>query len=165
MDKEKRSLFQRIRNAKQSLENAEKSFQDNRGMRGELDLMLAEAELKNLRNKQPTPWRWNRNLFAFSIAVLLVIAGFGGWYFARGAVISAEVVPVQPASQQENLKHADLQNASVKENKVDINYEKSKDAINKITSKTEDDSPQVHLSEKDMRNLVRSAKSELSNGK
>ena len=52
MDVEKKSLFQRIRSAKQSLENAEKSFQDDRGMRGELDLMLAEAELKNLRNKQ-----------------------------------------------------------------------------------------------------------------
>ena len=39
------SLFRRIRNVKSSLDNAEQSFLDNKDIRGELDLMLAEAEL------------------------------------------------------------------------------------------------------------------------
>ena len=78
------SLFRRIRNVKSSLDNAEQSFLDNKDIRGELDLMLAEAELKNLRKKKDVPWSWNRQLLAGCIAVLLVLAGVGGWYFARG---------------------------------------------------------------------------------
>lgn len=40
-----KSICEHIRNVKSSLENAEKSFRENNGMRGELDLMLAEAEI------------------------------------------------------------------------------------------------------------------------
>ena len=106
MEQEKRSLFQRIRNARQSLENAEKSFQDDRGIRGELDLMLAEAELKNLRSKQTVPWSWNRNIFALCIAILLCIAGLCGWYFAKGAVRQANIVPQPNVAEQEQRPKA-----------------------------------------------------------
>ena len=58
------SVFRRIRSVKSSLDNAEQSFLDNKDIRGELDLMLAEAELKNLRKKKDVPWSWNRHLFA-----------------------------------------------------------------------------------------------------
>ena len=51
---------------------------DNKDIRGELDLMLAEAELKNLRRKKDRPWSWNRQVLAGCAAVLLVVAGFGG---------------------------------------------------------------------------------------
>ena len=84
MSESGKSLFKRIRSAKSSLENAEQSFLDNKSMRGELDLMLAEAELKNLRRKSDVPWSWNRQLLALCGAVLLGIAGFGGWMFAKG---------------------------------------------------------------------------------
>ena len=56
---------------------------DNKDIRGELDLMLAEAELKNLRRKKDRPWSWNRQVLAGCAAVLLIVAGFGGWCFAR----------------------------------------------------------------------------------
>ena len=42
---QRNAVYSRIRNAKASLDNAEKSFHDNQEVRGELDLMLAEAEL------------------------------------------------------------------------------------------------------------------------
>ena len=58
------SVFRRIRSVKSSLDNAEQSFLDNKDIRGELDLMLAEAELKNLRQKKDVPWSWNRQLLA-----------------------------------------------------------------------------------------------------
>ena len=45
----KRSVFQRIHSVKTSLENAEQSFLDNNGVRGELDLMLAEKLLTKNR--------------------------------------------------------------------------------------------------------------------
>jgi hypothetical protein len=48
---ERNSLCERIRNAKTNLANAEQSFKENRDVRGELDLMLAEAEMKNLKKQ------------------------------------------------------------------------------------------------------------------
>ena len=83
MTQSSRTLFQRIRCIKSSLDKAEQSFMDNKDIRGELDLMLAEAELKNLRRKKDRPWSWNRQVLAGCAAVLLVVAGFGGWCFAR----------------------------------------------------------------------------------
>ena len=77
------ALLRRIRCIKSSLDNAEQSFLDNKEIRGELDLMLAEAEMQNLRRKKDVPWSWNRQLLAGCAAVLLVLAGFGGWYCAK----------------------------------------------------------------------------------
>ena len=82
MTQSSRTLFQRIRCIKSSLDKAEQSFMDNKDIRGELDLMLAEAELKNLRRKKDRPWSWNRQVLAGCAAVLLIVAGFGGWCFA-----------------------------------------------------------------------------------
>ena len=64
MTQSSRTLFQRIRCIKSSLDKAEQSFMDNKDIRGELDLMLAEAELKNLRRKKDRPWSWNRQVLA-----------------------------------------------------------------------------------------------------
>ena len=55
MTQPSRTLFHRIRCIKSSLDKAEQSFMDNKDIRGELDLMLAEAELKNLRRKKGPP--------------------------------------------------------------------------------------------------------------
>ena len=41
MTQSSRTLFQRIRCIKSSLDKAEQSFMDNKDIRGELDLMLA----------------------------------------------------------------------------------------------------------------------------
>lgn len=162
MDKEKRSLFQRIRNARQSLENAEKSFQDDRGIRGELDLMLAEAELKNLRNKQAVPWSWNRNIFALCIAMLLCIAGLCGWYFAKGAV-SQEEAAVVPAQQQVEQKPA-VKEAPVTNKQAAGQTDSYQQQETSPEEKTEE-AAQIYVSKKDLRDLVRTAKSELANGK
>ena len=75
MTQSSRTLFQRIRCIKSSLDKAEQSFMDNKDIRGELDLMLAEAELKNLRRKKDRPWRFVKNQ--------AVAKFFGGWCFAR----------------------------------------------------------------------------------
>ena len=61
-----KSICEHIRNVKSSLENAEKSFRENNGMRGELDLMLAEAEIKHLREKRG--WGFCLDQTAFSFA-------------------------------------------------------------------------------------------------
>lgn len=153
MDAEKKSLFQRIRSAKQSLENAEKSFQDDRGMRGELDLMLAEAELKNLRNKQSVPWSWNRHFLAMSVAMLLFVAGLGGWLFAKEDVHRAEALPrPEVMAPHQNVKSAATDVVAAETDGQDIGIK-------------EKEASKLQLSDNDMRRLVRSARSELSSGK
>lgn len=162
MDQEKRSLYQRIRNAKQSLENAEKSFLDDKGLRGELDLMLAEAELKNLRNKQPWTWSWNRHSLALSIAVLLVISGLGGWFFAKENLQKAEAVPpvIETHRGEAGAAPSATINTTSKTNTNEVQQN-----MNTMVSTPKDSQPRVQLSEEDMRKLVRSAKTELSSGK
>ena len=159
------SLFRRIRNVKSSLDNAEQSFLDNKDIRGELDLMLAEAELKNLRKKKDVPWSWNRHLLAGCIAVLLVLAGVGGWYFARDhykqrssttivpAAASAAAVdeaPPQPVTKPQKARSV-------------VTTEQAKDSVTEAAPKQ--NQSQVSISKSDLRKLVQSARVELSNSK
>ena len=159
------SLFRRIRNVKSSLDNAEQSFLDNKDIRGELDLMLAEAELKNLRKKKDVPWSWNRQLLAGCIAVLLVLAGAGGWYFARDhykqrssttivpAAASAAAVdeaPPQPVTKPQEARSV-------------VRTEQAKDSVTEAAPKQ--NQSQVSISKSDLRKLVQSARVELSNSK
>ena len=159
------SLFRRIRNVKSSLDNAEQSFLDNKDIRGELDLMLAEAELKNLRKKKDVPWSWNRQLLAGCIAVLLVLAGVGGWCFARDhykqrssttivpAAASAAAVdeaPPQPVTKPQEARSV-------------VRTEQAKDSVTEAAPKQ--NQSQVSISKSDMRKLVQSARVELSKSK
>lgn len=157
MDQENKSLFQRIRNAKQSLENAEKSFKDDKGIRGELDLMLAEAELKNLRNKKGIALSWNRQILAFSMAMLLAIAGISGWFFAKEDMQNTGIVPVVSNPQKTDKV--------VKESPNENNFVKNEKNIQPENNNGANKAPGIQLSNQDMRRLVRSAKSELSSGK
>ena len=76
-----RSVCNRIRNARASLDNAERSFRSNQEVRGELDLMLAEAELDNLRQKR-LGISWTRHTLAACFAVLVLASGCLGWWWA-----------------------------------------------------------------------------------
>ena len=84
-----KSICEHIRNVKSSLENAEKSFRENNGMRGELDLMLAEAEIKHLREKRGWVSVWTRQRLALLAAAIVVLAGYpgsNGQFVLRGGV-------------------------------------------------------------------------------
>lgn len=160
MNKEKQSLFQRIRNARQSLDNAEKSFQDDKEMRGELDLMLAEAELKNLRNKKTFPWSWNRQSLAFCIAMLLAITGIGGWCYGR------EEMPKTERSTHASSNNVEVVKSTADNSKKDItsSANEAQQNIKSTPNIDKEKKASVNLSNKDMRQLVRSAKNELSSG-
>ena len=76
-----RSVCSRIRNARASLDNAERSFRSNQEVRGELDLMLAEAELDNLRQKRQGI-SWTRHTlcrFGSGVGMLRLVVGFCVW--------------------------------------------------------------------------------------
>ena len=80
---ERSSLCERIRNARANLTNAEQSFQAKQDVRGELDLMLAEAEMQNLRKRRTRRMLWTRQLLAGLCAVLVLLGGYGGWLWAQ----------------------------------------------------------------------------------
>lgn len=157
------SLFKRIRSAKNSLENAEQSFLDNKSMRGELDLMLAEAELKNLRRKKDVPWNWNRQLLAICGALLLVIAGFGGWIFAKGETETPAAVPAAKEVQAVKEKAREAEKPAQAISASAVEKQSAGADINNNPSSTKVDQSPVSSSE--MRQLVRSARVELSKTK
>lgn len=155
-------MSKRIRNIKSNLENAEQSFLDNKGIRGELDLMLAEAELNNLRRKKEFPWSWNRQLLALCTAVMLIVSCFGGWYYARhytkqlpAAENKSEISAI---SQQKKLPVAvsPAENKSVQRKVTDLSD------INVVKG---NNNKQSLISETDMHNLVKSARAELTSAK
>lgn len=159
------SLFRRIRNVKSSLDNAEQSFLDNKDIRGELDLMLAEAELKNLRKKKDVPWSWNRQLLAGCIAVLLVLAGVGGWYFARDHYKQRSSTTIVPAAASAAAVDEASPQPVTKPQKARsvVTTEQAKDSVTEAAPKQ--NQSQVSISKSDLRKLVQSARVELSNSK
>lgn len=94
------SVCSRIRNARASLDNAERSFRSNQDVRGELDLMLAEAELENLRRKRGRI-SWTRHMLALCLSVLVLAAGGLGWWWASaygGKTSNAAALQTAPAA-------------------------------------------------------------------
>lgn len=92
---------QRVNAAKRWLAKAEEEFSNERPMRGELNLMLAEAELKRLKESEPTRRRaWLKHGAAFGIAAVLVCAVSGIWLL----LTPANVVPTVSAITSESAK-------------------------------------------------------------
>ena len=74
-----RDTVHRVRAVRSWLEKAEASFDEESDIKGELNLMLAEAEMKHLRKHHPVSKNWLRAsalVTAFCLAV-------GGWYAFR----------------------------------------------------------------------------------
>lgn len=154
MAKSNGSLYQRIRYIKSSLDNAEQSFLDNKEMRGELDLMLAEAEFKNLRRKKDVPWNWNRQLLACCAAIMLCLAGLGGWYYAKDSYKPAAAAVLQPKVQSIEIKNHLAANPVVEQ----------AETVNKESIPVKE-AQRVSISKSDIRQLVKSARVELSSSK
>ena len=173
-----RSVCSRIRNAKASLDNAERSFRSNQEVRGELDLMLAEAELDNLRQKR-TGISWTRHTLAACFAVLLLASGCLGWWWAsayggnttnaaglQGTPVTAE--SKEPASADKQMSAA-RQNGTISvaasEKKADIKEKQgaSAEAAAPKLQQTGNRDGGIRLSAGQMRQLIRSGKQELEN--
>ncbi|MBR0293406.1 MAG: hypothetical protein IJQ91_03225 [Acidaminococcaceae bacterium] len=173
-----RSVCSRIRNAKASLENAERSFRSHQEVRGELDLMLAEAELDNLRQKRPGI-SWTRHTLAACFAVLVLASGCLGWWWAsayggnttnaaglQGTPVTAELKePADADKQMPAVRPNGVTSAAVPEKKSGV--KKKPDApVQVATPKLQQPVNRdggVRLSAGQMRQLIRSGKQELEN--
>ncbi|MGI6093082.1 MAG: hypothetical protein GX348_06020 [Veillonellaceae bacterium] len=110
----KDNMYRRLRSARQWLKRAEESFDKDRDVRAELDLMLAQAELQHAKEANRTRhWRYKYSLLtqgtAAIMAMVIAVAGFGGtyWWFnqhrtsnfqAPAAVSESLQSPQQPAA-------------------------------------------------------------------
>ena len=92
----------KIRAVKHWLTRAEQHFDVDAPVRGQMDLLIAEAELRSTRNavESNRTWRkgnWRLQLIAFGVAAILGSAGIGSlWWKSE---LSRNIVPsVQPNS-------------------------------------------------------------------
>ena len=149
-----KDIYDNIDDVKCSLDNAQQSFRKNNGLRGELDLMLAEASIRYLREKRGLVSVWNRQKLAAILAVLLVLAGYGGWWYA--GVSHDEAVNIQAAAA---VAPAQKQTAAVSQQTVTTQPEpeikQAAPAEQNINSNT---SYKNYLAEEDMQQLVRTGR-------
>ena len=173
-----RSVCSRIRNAKASLENAERSFRSHQEVRGELDLMLAEAELDNLRQKRPGI-SWTRHTLAACFAVLVLASGCLGWWWAsayggnttnaaglQGTPVTAEIKgPAGADKQLPAVRPNSTASAAVSEKKAAVreNQDVAAPVAAPKFQQTGNRDGEIRLSAGQMRQLIRSGKQELEN--
>ena len=174
-----RSVCSRIRNARASLDNAERSFRSNQEVRGELDLMLAEAELDNLRQKRHGV-SWTRHMLAVCFAVLVLASGCLGWWWAsayggnttnaaglQGAPAIADNKEISAGKDKDSSVSRQYSSFSaiVPEKKA-VLKEKPDVAAKAVAPKLQpvgNKDGGVRLSAGQMRQLIRSGKQELEN--
>ena len=173
-----RSVCSRIRNARASLDNAERSFRSNQEVRGELDLMLAEAELDNLRQKRPGI-SWTRRTLAACFAVLVLASGCLGWWWASAyggnTTNAAGLQGPKITDKKESAAGADKKLSVSQQNSVTpVAVPKQKPVIKEkpdVPAQASVSTPPqagnrdagVRLSAGQMRQLIRSGRQELGN--
>ncbi len=98
----KRHMFRHLRSARVWLTRAEESFDKNSQIRGELDLILAQAELQRAREtglsrQERRHYPFLRHATSFVLAAFLVAAGFGAYW---GLSERHAAVPIPLAAQE-----------------------------------------------------------------
>ena len=154
----------KIRAAKHWLTRAEKHFDLNSPVRGQMDLLLAEAELRSTRetvDSRPSWFKlnWGIQFVALSLAAILVVAGVSSvwWVDAKGTAIPAPQtaapplpmasVPVQHSSTP-TVRSAETPVATVVETTI----------VTQEVKKTEKaTAPDTTLSPEEMKRLIQAA--------
>jgi len=95
MVRQRKGICDQIKTLQSNLKNAEESFKAHNGARGELDLMLAEAQMQFLREKRGSKSFWARQTLAIGIAAILVLVGLGSWFWAKSTMKPSELATTQ----------------------------------------------------------------------
>lgn len=96
MNKTGDNMEKRIRSVKTWLDKAEQAYADDSATKGQLQLMLAQAEMQHLNEKQ-TPTLWQRLGF-WPIALGLAVLLGGGYYVWQH---QTETKPSMPSIEQQ----------------------------------------------------------------
>ena len=104
MNDSKRPFVSNLESAKAWIHQAEQSFGQDADIRGELNLLLAQAELQRVREaNRARQWRWKYPLLRHSLAlVLALIAVIGGFYLWD----SRTTIQPQPIQQTQQFQQA-----------------------------------------------------------
>ena len=104
MNDSKRPFVSNLESAKAWIHQAEQSFGQDADIRGELNLLLAQAELQRVREaNRARQWRWKYPLLRHSLAlVLALLAVIGGFYLWD----SRTTIQPQPIQQTQQFQQA-----------------------------------------------------------
>ncbi|ETI88847.1 MAG: hypothetical protein Q612_NSC00186G0003, partial [Negativicoccus succinicivorans DORA_17_25] len=81
MSLSREELVRRVETARRWLEQAEHSFHDETPLKGELNLLLAQAEMQKLREDRGMSRQWQHWQRALALVTALVmVSGFGWWW-------------------------------------------------------------------------------------
>ncbi|WP_288863525.1 hypothetical protein [uncultured Megasphaera sp.] len=83
MKKRDKKMAVHVRSARIWLEKAERAFATDAGIKGELNLMLAEAEMKNMRKQNQYYSSIKRVLIGFSCLCVVVVIIYNGMFFVN----------------------------------------------------------------------------------
>lgn len=100
MAEDKQYMTEGLRSARHWLRQAETSFGKERKLRGELDLLLAQAELQRVKEVQREgQWQYRytllRQAVSLTVAVGIAAAGIGGVYWWQQGQVDS-VPPIKP---------------------------------------------------------------------
>lgn len=100
----KKHMVERLQSARHWLLRAEESFDKERDIRGELDLLLAQAELQHVKEEHRSrQWRYKYPLLRHGLAICLALTagviGTGGVYWWQHQ--AAQSIPVPAVIHQE----------------------------------------------------------------
>lgn len=100
----KKHMVERLQSARHWLLRAEESFDKERDIRGELDLLLAQAELQHVKEEHRSrQWRYKYPLLRHGLAICLALTagviGTGGVYWWQHQ--ASQSVPVPAVIRQE----------------------------------------------------------------
>jgi hypothetical protein len=101
---QRNALCRRIRSVKSWLSRAEKNFDAADDMRGELNLLLAEAELQRLRETEGKESARRRHIIAAAAALAIALASWSAWYVLPRASrqnVAAEIAAKEMAKKED----------------------------------------------------------------
>ncbi len=90
-------LFRRVKSARMWLEKAEQSFGNQAELKGELNLMLAQAEMQKLKEQRNTADHRFRRHGAAILAAFCIVGVFGWHWLQPAEEISPQVQPTTEA--------------------------------------------------------------------
>ena len=132
----KKNIYQHLSSAKKWLTKAEEAFDKERDVRGELNLMLAQAELQHVKEvSRSKHWRHKYTAVRHGIALAcaaLVAVGLGGVYWWTSKPES--VVPVPLVKKVTIPAESKIQNSSSggQISPVSINQEQQTIVLNEV---------------------------------
>lgn len=107
MSLSREELVRRVETARRWLEQAEHSFHDETPLKGELNLLLAQAEMQKLREDRGMSRQWQHWQRALALVTALVMVSGFGWWWQRdddtptpvtAPVTVVKTVPLEPSA-------------------------------------------------------------------